>query len=169
MPSNECLNVGEVALAYGLSAEAVGEGARGELRAPSDDGAGAEAFGCVAGQFRLDAVNLGLWAEPLDGGGDAGEQSAARDGDEDEVDAGQGFDDFETAGSLAGDDLLVVVGRDDDIAMLADEFVDLARRSEEARPTSTISAPKEMVAARLMAGALEGITMTAFAPTSRAT
>ena len=120
---NECLNVGEVALAYGLSAEAVGEGARGELGGPSDDGAGAEAFGGVAGQFRLDAVNLGLWAEPLDGGGDAGEQSAARDGDEDEVDAGQGFDDFETAGSLAGDDLLVVVGRDDDIAMLADEFV----------------------------------------------
>jgi len=41
--------------------------------------------------------------------------------------------------------------------MLADEFRRFGEASEEARPTSTISAPKEMVAARLMAGALEAL------------
>ena len=44
----------------------------------------------------------------------------------------------------------------------------LARRSLDATPTSTISAPSASVAARLIAGAFDGITITAFAPTSRA-
>ena len=51
------------------------------------------------------------------------EQAAAGDGSENEIDFGQGFNDFQAAGGLAGDDLAVVVGRDDDVAVLADEFV----------------------------------------------
>ena len=39
--------------------------------------------------------------------------------------SGRCFDDFEAAGGLAGDDLLVVVGRDDDVAVLAHEFFGL--------------------------------------------
>ena len=50
-------------------------------------------------------------------------QAAAGDGSEDEVDIGSDFDDFKAAGGLAGDDLLVVVGRNDDVAVLADQFV----------------------------------------------
>ena len=44
-------------------------------------------------------------------------------GDEHEIDVGQLLDDLEAAGSLPRDDLLVVVGRDDDVAVLADQLL----------------------------------------------
>ena len=47
-------------------------------------------------------------------------------------------------------------------------LVATASRSLEATPTSTISAPRASVAARLMAGAFDGMTITALAPTDRA-
>src|SRR6185437_7135355 len=70
---DEGLDVGEVAFAYALGAEAVGDGAAGEFGSPSNDFAGAEAFGGVAGEFRFDAENFGLRTETFDGGGDAAE------------------------------------------------------------------------------------------------
>ncbi len=160
--------MGEVADAYGLGAEAVGDGAADSLGAPSDDGAGAEAFGCVAGQLGFYAEDFGLRAELLDGGCDSAEQAAAADGGEDEIDFGEGLDDFKAAGGLAGDDLLVVVGRDDDVAVLADEFVGFGEALAGGYAYVDDFCAEASVAARLMAGALEGITMTAFAPTSRA-
>jgi hypothetical protein len=59
----------------------------------------------------------------LDGRGDAAEQAAAGDRRQHQVHIGQGFDDFKAAGGLAGDDLLVVVGRNDDVAVLADQLL----------------------------------------------
>ncbi len=117
------LDVGEVANADGLGAQTVGDGAGGEFGAPSDDPAGAETFGGVAGQLGFYAEDFGLRAELFDGGGDSREKAAAADGGENQVDFGEGFDDFKAAGGLAGDDLLVVVGGNDDVAVLADEFV----------------------------------------------
>ena len=57
---DEGLDVGEVALAYALRAQAVGDGAAGELGRPGDDVAGAKALRGVAGQLRLDAEDLWL-------------------------------------------------------------------------------------------------------------
>ncbi len=112
---------------------------------------------------------LCLRAQLLDRRGHAAQQSAAGDGRQHEVDLGQRLHDFQPAGRLPGDDLLVVVGRNHDIAVFAHQvFGNLASRSLEASPHSTTSAPKPSVAARLMAGAFDGITITAFAPTCRA-
>ncbi len=63
-----------------------------------------------------------MGAQTFDGGSDAAQQAAAGDGREDQIDIGKLLDDFEAAGSLAGDDLLVVIRRDDDVAMFAHEF-----------------------------------------------
>ncbi len=52
------LDVGEVALAHALGAQAVGDGAAGQFRAPGDDFAGAKAFRGVAGKLRLDAEDF---------------------------------------------------------------------------------------------------------------
>ncbi len=122
---DERLDMSEVAHAYALGAEAVGNGAAGELGGPGDDFAGAEAFGGIGGEFGLDAEDLHVGAQALDGGGDAAEEASAGDGSEDEIDVGELFDDFEAAGGLAGDDLLVVVGRNDDVAVPANEFFGL--------------------------------------------
>jgi hypothetical protein len=59
----------------------------------------------------------------FDGGGHAGEQAAAADGARTRSTSGARLDDFEAACGLAGDDLAVVVGRDDDVAVLADKLV----------------------------------------------
>ena len=67
-----------------------------------------------------------------------------------------------------GDDLLVVVGRDDDVAVLADQLVGFGQPLARGDAHIDDLRAQASVAARLMAGALEGITMTAFAPTSRA-
>jgi hypothetical protein len=46
---DEGLDVGEVAFAYALGAEAVGDGTAGEFGSPCDDSAGAKALGGIAG------------------------------------------------------------------------------------------------------------------------
>ena len=119
-------DVSEVALAEGLGAEAVAEGAGGLFRGPGDERAGAEALLRVGGQLRLDADDARGGAGELDGGGDAAEESAAGDGREDEVAVGQVFENFEAAGALAGDDLLVVVGRDHDVTEFGFELFGFA-------------------------------------------
>ncbi len=143
---DEAQDVGEVELAEGLGAEAVGEGAGGLGGGPLDEGAGAEGLCGVGGEFGFAAADLDsceptlatmdcreggdrLWRGAgfeLDRGGYAGEQAAAGDGREDQViAAGLGIDlgrvcsqDFEAAGGLAGDDGGVVVGRDHGVAVL---------------------------------------------------
>jgi len=132
------LDVGEVALAYALGAQSICDGAAGQLGGPGDDPASAEAFGGVAGQLGFDAEDSGLGANLLDGGGYSAEQAAAADGGEDEIDFGEGLYDFKAAGGLAGDDLLVVIRGNDDVAVLGTSCSATARRSLEARPTSTI-------------------------------
>ncbi len=57
---DESLDVGEVAHADALRAQAVGNGAAGELRRPGDDFAGAKTLRGVAGQLRLDAEDFGF-------------------------------------------------------------------------------------------------------------
>ena len=76
-------------------------------------------FPRVAGELGLDADDADGGVGELDGGSDAAEQSASGDGRENEIDVGKVFKDFEAAGALSGDDLLVVVGRDHDVAVIS--------------------------------------------------
>ena len=53
-----------------------------------------------------------MGVEGFDGQGDAGDESAAADGDDDGVDVLDLFDDLEAHGALSGDDVRVVVAVD---------------------------------------------------------
>ncbi len=121
----------EVELAEGLGAEAVGDGAGGLRGGPLDEGlvskdslASAASSGSAAPDLDGGVAEAGCGGE-FDAGGDAGEQAAAGDGGEDEVDVGELLEDFEAAGGLAGDDVRVVVGRDDGVAVFGGEFFGL--------------------------------------------
>ncbi len=135
------LDVSEVAFAYALRAEAVGDGAAGQFGRPGDNFASS----------KLSAVSpasSGSMPKTLTCGRDCFTAAATppsrpppETGARTRSTSGQFLNDFKAAGSLAGDDLLVVVRRDDDVAVLAHQFFGLSRRSLEATPTSTISAP----------------------------
>ena len=56
---DECLDVGKVAHADALRAQAVGDRPAGQLRRPGDDLARAKTLRGVAGQLRLNAKDLG--------------------------------------------------------------------------------------------------------------
>ncbi len=120
---DEGVDVRPVARAEGLGAEPVGDRAGGELGGPALEGAELEAFACVACQLGLDADDGDLGPLMLDGRGDAGEQAAARNRNEHEVHIGYVFENLETAGALAGDDGVIVVGRDHLVAVLRGELL----------------------------------------------
>jgi len=69
----------------------------------------------IGGKLGLDADHLYVGICQLDGGRNAADQAAAADRDKDgfntrQVLTGKVFEDFEADGSLAGNDLFVVVG-----------------------------------------------------------
>src|SRR5579863_1394646 len=124
---DDVVNIGadvlEVDLADTLGAQAVGDGARDLLGRELDDFSGVEAGLGVGGQFRLDADHVNFRICQLDRRGDAADQASAANGAKDGFDVGQVFENFEADCALTGDDFFVVVGRDDDVAVLGGEFL----------------------------------------------
>ena len=120
---DEGLDIGEVAFADALRAQAVGDGAAGQLAPPGDDLAGAEAFRRVAGQLRLDAKDLAWGRNCLTAAATPLSRPPPLDRRKHQIHVGQGFDDLQAAGGLAGDDLLVVIWRNDHVAVLAHQFL----------------------------------------------
>ena len=59
----------------------------------------------------------------LDGRGNAREQAAAGDRSQHQVNVRQSLHDLQAAGPLSGDDLFVVIRRNDDVAVLANELL----------------------------------------------
>ena len=88
-----------------------------------DDMAGLQAGACVAGKFRLDADDLDRRIGEFDRRRDSADESAASDRDKHGFDVGQVFKNFKAHGPLAGDDLFVVVGRDDSVPVLGGKFL----------------------------------------------
>ncbi len=76
----------------------------------------------VVGQFGLHANHLDLGIRNLQTGRDSADQPAAADGTEDGFDVWQILQNFQRDGALSGDDLFVVVGRDDLVVVLLREF-----------------------------------------------
>ena len=64
-------------------------------------------------QIRLDADNIDFRRDRLGRGGDAGNEPAAADGNDDRVESRDVVQDFESRGSLPGDNFLVVIGMDE--------------------------------------------------------
>ena len=110
----------------------------------------------VRGELRLDPDDPGVGHERLDGDRDAARQPAAADRDEDRGDVRQVLDDLEADRALPGDDPVVVVRRDDREPRSAAIASARSRRSSDAGPTVTISAPSAATRSRLMAGASLG-------------
>ncbi len=76
-----------------------------------------------AGKLWLDADYFGLRTQLLHRCGHAAEQAAAGYRGNDEVHAGEVFDNLQAAGGLTGDDLLIVIRGNDDIAVLAHKLL----------------------------------------------
>ncbi len=78
---NDVVDVGPdvvvVALAEGLGAEAVAEGAGSHIGRPGDEATAAEAFLGIGGELGFDADDADIGAKVLDGGGNAAEESAS--------------------------------------------------------------------------------------------
>ena len=77
--------------------------------------AGAEHGGQALG-LNADDADLGIGF--LEGAGDAADEAAAADGDDDGFEVGNLLEEFEADGALAGDDFGVVEGMDEGAALL---------------------------------------------------
>ncbi len=88
--------------------------------ASAADGDGSAGFAGAQhrGQLlRLDADDADLGVGLLEGAGDAADEAAAADGDDDGFDVGDLLEQFEADGALAADDLGVVEGMDEGAAL----------------------------------------------------
>jgi len=134
-------DVFEIDGADALSTKAVGECLGNFFGGEGNDVAGAQTGLGVACKFGFDADHLylllaGQGMAEFEGRSDAADQSSAADGDEHGFYGGQVFEDFEADGSLAGDDLLVVEGRHDEVSVSGGELFGaetalLAARADE--------------------------------------
>src|SRR5258708_25517008 len=106
---------GEVALADGQSARAVGDGLR---RVNGHDPAALERLLAVVAGARLDAVDAQARLDGRPREGRAGEQPSSAEGRDDGLDLGPILHDLEGDGPGAGDDPFVVAGGDDGRAAL---------------------------------------------------
>ena len=68
------------------------------------------------------------WLAQLDGGSDAADHAAAADRREHGFDIRQVFENLQVPSCLAGNDLFVVIGRNDHVAVLRCEFFGLSCR-----------------------------------------
>ena len=104
-----------------------------------------------------------------DGGGGAAEEAAAGDGGEDEVGGGEVGGDLKAAGGLAGDDVGVIVGRDDGVAVPGGELFGLELAGAGGRADEDDFGAEGPGGFDFdLAGALSGMTMTDFEPRARA-
>ena len=72
----------------------------------------------AGGAGGLNAVDLHMGGDRLDGAGHAGDQSAAADGHQNRVHVAHFVHDLQTDGALTGDDVLIVEGVDKGVAVL---------------------------------------------------
>ena len=119
---DKTLHVLEVDRADTLRAQSVGDGARHLFGGELNDLAGAQAGLGIGCEFGFDADHLGFRPGEFDRGSDAADQSSAANWSKDGFDFRQVFEDLEADGALTGDDLFVVVGRHDYVAVLGGEF-----------------------------------------------
>ena len=82
-------------------------------------------------ELGLDADHLGLRRQRLHGNGDAGEEAAAADRNDDDVEIASLSDDLEADRPLAADHLAIVIGVDENRAGLGDQLLHLALRLGE--------------------------------------
>ena len=167
--SSSGAQMGERPDAERLGPRPVGDRPRDELGRPRHDLAALQRIAGVGGQLRLDADHACLRPERLDRDGDAARQPAAADRHEDRREVRQVLDHLEPDRALPGDDPVVVERRDDDEPAAGrdlerDLLALVAGRSRRRRPAPRPPRP----AVRLIAGASDGITTTAGAPSSRA-
>jgi hypothetical protein len=113
--------VGEIVFADLLRAEAVGESAGSLGRGPGDTLVGTEAFRRVGGKFGLDSNDANIRASQFDGSSDAAQETASANRREDEVYLGELLEDFGAAGRLSGNDVGMVEGRHDGVAVFGSE------------------------------------------------
>src|ERR1700677_120007 len=98
-------------------AQAVGGGARDVAGRELDDPASAEAGLRIGGEFGFNTNYFYIRIAELDGGGDAAEHASSTDRGQNGFDVRKIFENFEPHGALSGDDVLIVVRRDDDVSM----------------------------------------------------
>src|SRR5215469_4163206 len=115
----------EVQSPYGLRAQAVGQGARHAVRGKLYDLALAETLLRVVGKLGFHADNFRRRSAELDGAGYTADLTSTADRHENELDVWAVLQDLEAYGSLAGNDVLVVVGRHDGVAVLAGQLLGL--------------------------------------------
>jgi hypothetical protein len=96
----------------GLRSQAVGDGAVAVLDGPVHPLAPPETLGGVAGEFGLDAEDLGVRAPGLDGRSDAGCQAAATDRNQHVLDVRHVVGDLQADRALPRDHVRMVEGRD---------------------------------------------------------
>ncbi len=106
-----------------LHPERVGDGPLRVLHWPCHPPAAAERFTRVGGQFRLDPDHPRRGAQRADGGGNPRDEATAADRHDDQVGVGAVRRDLQADGALARYDSPVVEGRDERIAVTADQFV----------------------------------------------
>ncbi len=130
----------EVERAQRLRAEAVADGARGQGGRPLDQRARVEGLLGVGGQRRLGSphahcsVAQAGFCRKFDGCSDAAKQPTARDRREHQIHIGELLRNFQPAGGLAGDDVRMIVRRNDRVAVNGRELLrlELARRASRA-------------------------------------
>ena len=97
-----------------LDGDAVGDGGNAVQGADLAVLDGAEHAGSTCS---LDTVDLHVGAQGLDGEGNAGDQTAAADGHDDRVQIVHFVEDLQTDGTLTGNDVFIVKGMDEGIAV----------------------------------------------------
>ena len=113
----------KVDLADTLGTQAVGQSPRDLFGFEGNDVAGAQAGLGIGREFGLDSDYFDRWLTELESGSDTADESSATDGAQDGLNLGQLFEDFETCRPLAGNDVFIVVGRNDSISVLGREFL----------------------------------------------
>ena len=155
----------------GLRPRAVGDRPRHVGRGPADD------LARRSSDSRASAASSGSTpmtrapgTQRLDRRGDAARQPAAADRARGPAaTSGSVLGDLEADRALAGDDPIVVVRRDDrEAAFRGDRLGPFPALVATPCPTMTISAPSAATRSRLIAGASDGMTTTAGAPSRRA-
>jgi hypothetical protein len=119
---NVVADVIEVDRANALRAESVGQGARDLLGRKLNDLSGTQAGLGVGGEFGFDPDHFDLGIGKLDRGGHPGDEPSAADRGKDGLDFREVFENFQSDGALTGNDLFIVVGRNNDVSVPGCQF-----------------------------------------------